>query len=85
MSKRTTETTKAAIVSRLLPILEEEEARFKHWDESNRHLLNQTRQKSIERRYIKIIQALKITIHYLDRGRIWTEDEPSFIVKRKKK
>ena len=84
LSKMTTETTRRAIVARLVPILQEEERRFKNWMEANRHLLNITRQKSVERRYIKRIQAMKIVIHMLDRERTWSDDEPSFIVQRGK-
>ena len=84
LSKMTTETTRRAIVARLVPILDEEQRRFKNWMEANRHLLTITRQKSVERRYIKRIQAMKIVIHMLDRERTWSDDEPSFIVQRGK-
>lgn len=84
LSKQLSSTTRKAVVARLLPFLDDEEARFKKWKEVNRHILNPTRQKTVERRYIKRIQALKIVIHMLDKERNWIDEEPSFIVKRPK-
>ena len=82
LSKMATETTRRAIVARLVPILNDEEEKFKRWKDGSRHHLKITKQKSVERRFIKRIQAMKIVIHMLDRERTWIEEEPSFIVPR---
>lgn len=83
MGKQLTENTKRAIVIRLQVFLENETERLKSWQEGNKFKLNLTRQKAVERRFIKRIQAMKIVIHFLSPNDWRTEDEPSFIVKRK--
>ena len=82
MGKRMTENTKRAIVLRLQVFLDNENERFKNWQECNKLKLNLTRQRSVERRFIKRIQAMKIVIHFLSPNDWRVEDEPSFIVKR---
>lgn len=83
MGKQLTENTKRAIVVRLQNFLDAEIERYKNWQELNKFKLNLTRQKSVERRFIKRIQAMKIVIHFLSPNDWRVEDEPSFIVKRK--
>jgi hypothetical protein len=82
MSKKLTETTKRAISVRLGAFLEEEIRRYENWKDMNKFRLNATRQKSVERRFIKRIQAMKIVIHFMSPNDWRTEDEPSFIVKK---
>lgn len=84
MGKRMTENTKRAIVVRLQVFLDAEIERFKEWQETSKFRLNSTRQRSVERRFIKRIQAMKIVIHFLSPNDWRIEDEPSFIVNRKK-
>lgn len=84
MGRKLTETTKRAICVRLGVFLDEEERRYNEWLSGNKHRLNLTRQKSVERRFIKRIQAMKIVIHYLSPNDWRTDDEPSFIVKKDK-
>lgn len=85
MGKRMTENTKRAIVLRLQVFLDNEIERYKSWQEGNKFRLNLTRQKSVERRFVKRIQAMKIVIHFLSPNDWRVEDEPSFIVNRKLK
>jgi len=84
LSKLLNEGTKKAVRERLQIILNEELRQFKWWEDSVRHKLNQTRQRAVEARFNKEIQALKIVIHKLTPFMDRVEDEPSIIVKKKK-
>lgn len=83
-SKILNEGVKRAIRERLKMILDEELRQFKWWEEMVKIKLNHTRQRQIEAKFNKDIQALKIVIHKLTPFFERTEDIPSIIVKKKK-
>lgn len=84
-SKLLSESVKKAVRVRLEMILTEELRQLEWWENTVREKLNHTRQKQIEARFNKDIQALKIVIHKLTPFFERTTDIPSIIVKKPKK
>lgn len=83
-NKNMTEGIKRAVRERLQIFLDEKEKSFSSWNDNSRHRLNKTRQETVERRFHKEIQALKIVIHMLTAFSDRIEDEPSIFVKKPK-
>lgn len=75
---------KRSISERLKIILAEQEKMYEFWQDNLKFKLNHTRQKDVERKFNKQIQALKITIHLLTPFYEQVDDEPMFVVKKKK-
>lgn len=85
MNKLINETIKRAIRVRLELVLEDQEKAFQRWEENIKHKMNKSRQLQIERKFNKIISALKIVIYWLTPYMERTDDEPTFVVKKDKK
>lgn len=84
MSKIINETIKRAIRQRLEILLEDQQKQYRHWIENNKHKMNVSRQDQVERKFNKIIQAMKIVIYYLTPYFERMDDEPTFVIKKKK-
>jgi hypothetical protein len=74
---------KRSISDRLKIILAEHEKMYQFWQDNLKPKLNPTRQRDVERKFNKQIQALKITIHLLTPFYEQVDDEPMFVVKKK--
>lgn len=83
--KTLNEGVKRAVRVRLQAILENELFEYRHWTEHIKHKQAKSRQKEIERKFNKRIQAFKITIHALTPFFERSEDIPSFVVRKDKK
>lgn len=84
VSRIINKSVKRSISDRLKIILTEHEKMYDFWQVNLRPKLNHTRQKEVERKFKKHIQALKITIHFLTPFYENYDDEPMFVVKKKK-
>jgi hypothetical protein len=84
LSKQMTETVRRAIRVRLEVILQQEISCYEKWKTDVKHKLNVTRQKQVEREFLKKIQAAKIVVHWLTPYFERTEDVPLLVIKKKK-
>jgi hypothetical protein len=83
-SKSMNETVKRAIRVRLKVILDNELKQLDYWRATIKPKLNTTRQKQIEREFLKKIQAAKIVIHWLTPFFERTDDVPTFVIRKNK-
>ncbi len=85
VSRIINKSVKRSISERLKIILAEYQEMYQFWQDNVKHKLNPTRQKDMERKYTKHIQAMKITIHFLTPFYEQIEDEPMFVVKKNRR
>ena len=85
LSKTINQTVIRAVRMRLERILENKESQYKHWQESVKHKLNETRRKQVERHFQKTIQAYKIIIFDLTPYYERVGDPPAIVVTKKNK
>lgn len=85
LSKQMTETVRRAIRVRLEVMLELEITCYEKWKADVKHKMNVTRQKQVEREFLKRIQAAKIVVHWLTPYLERTEDVPLLVIKKPKK
>lgn len=81
--KTLNEGVKRAVRVRLQCILDNEVSEYRYWIDNIKEKLNKSRQKEVERKFNKRIQAFKITIHALTPYFERTDDIPTFVVKKK--
>ncbi len=79
-----TQTVKKAVRVRLQAILEEKEKGYLHWVNNIKNKLNRTRQKEVQRKQEKIIQALRIVIYDLTPMLERDSDLPIFYNRKEK-
>jgi len=84
LSKQMTQTVCRAIRVRLEVILNQEIETYDKWQKDVKHKMNVTRQKQVQREFLKRIQAAKIVVHWLTPYFERTEDVPLLIIKKKK-
>ena len=84
LSKIMTETVRRAIRVRLQVLLDQEIKCYEKWKTDVKHKMNVTRQKQVEREFMKRIQAAKIVCHWLTPFYDRVEDVPMLIIKKKK-
>lgn len=78
MHKYLTTGVRKAVRIRLEALLEAEEKTYHRWQENVKPKLIKTRQRDLDRRFRKIITALKIVIHTLTPYDERKFDEPNF-------
>lgn len=84
--KSMSEGVKRAVRERLKIILEDTEKSLAFFNDNTKHRLNTTSAEQASRRQHKIIQALKIVIHFLTPyGQRMEVAPPSFVVRKAKK